>query len=172
MPSNYNTRNVQNFTTQLSRTNHHFNSFFPSCIRLWNNLTQSIKDSSSLSSFKTALSKHLNPPKIPSYYFIGTRRGQILHTRLRTRCSALKHHLYIRNLEPNPYCPCGQIESNSHYLLECPKYDDLRTTLTNAIDQPLTCQLLLFGDENESYQVNKQIFLCVQDFILKSKRFG
>ena len=169
--NNYNTRNSQNITSQLCRTTYHFNSFFPSSIRLWNNLPQNVKDSKSLISFKTTLSTLCNPGKIPSYYYVGSRRGQVLHTRIRTRCSALKQHLYLRNIETNPYCQCGQVESAAHFLLECSNYTNLRADLLN-LNFPVTCNLLLFGDENKSFEFNKNIFLEVQKYILKSKRFS
>ena len=41
-----------NFTVPFCRTSRYLNSFFPSTIRLWNNLPSSAKNSTSLSYFK------------------------------------------------------------------------------------------------------------------------
>ena len=169
----YDTRNSNNFAHIQSRTTNHLNSFFPSCVRIWNDLPTQIKNSSTLTSFKKALDKHYNPVNIPPYYFIGTRRGQILHARLRTRCSALNQHLYYKNLVPDPVCTCGSgdIESNSHYLLHCTLFTEARANLLLSIDAHITCDLLLFGDETKSFDFNKNVFERVQEFIINSKRF-
>ena len=39
---------------------------------------------------------------VPSYFYAGSRIGQILHTRIRTESSALKDHLYKKNLKLIP----------------------------------------------------------------------
>ena len=177
---NYNTRNSQNMVSYHCRTAYHHNSFFPSSVRIWNNLPQNIKESKSLASFKKALSSHYNQNKVPCYYYnVDSRRAEILHARLRMRCTSLKQHLFLRNIEPDPYCTnCNlhQVESIEHYLLKCPKYSNQRTDLINSLNTvvqhvPVTCQLLLYGNETESYDYNRHIFSCVQSFILKTKRF-
>ena len=47
-----------------------------------------------VSAFKYQLSKHKKPP--PMYLHAGTRKGQILHTRIRMECSSLNSHLYSK----------------------------------------------------------------------------
>ena len=165
---NYNTRHSDRYINIHCRTAHYSNSFVPSSIRLWNELPQRVKEISSLSKFKSVLS---HKPKVPEYYNVGDRRGQILHTRLRMKCSSLKQHLYLCNLESDPYCTCGKIESNFHYLLDCSKYNLLRQQYIHSINLDINTTLLLFGDEKLSYEINCKIFLNVQKFIVKSKRF-
>ena len=46
---------------------------------------------------KLFLNNTINP--VPSYLYAGSRIGQILHTRIRTESSALKDHLYKKNIE-------------------------------------------------------------------------
>ena len=53
--------------------------------------------------------KMLNPP---SYYNIGNRYLNILHTRIRNNCSALHNDLFHANLIHSPSCSCG-------YFREC-----------------------------------------------------
>jgi hypothetical protein len=48
-------------------------------------------------SMKLFLNNTINP--VPSYFYAGSRIGQILHTRIRTESSALKDHLYKKNKE-------------------------------------------------------------------------
>ena len=120
------------------RTAYHHNSFFPSSVRIWNNLPQNIKESKSFASFKKALSSHYNQNKVPCYYYnVGSRQAEILHARLRMRCTSLKQHLFLRNIEPDPYCTnCNlhQVEAIEHYLLKCPKYSNQRTDLINSLN--------------------------------------
>ena len=141
--------------------------------------SQNIKESKSLASFKNARSYHYNPIKVPKYYYnVGCRRAEVLYARLRMRCSTLKQHLFLRNIEPDPYCSncnSNQVESIDHYFLKCSKYRDPRSDLFNSLNTdvqvPITSQLLLYGNELESYEYNCHIFRCVQNFILKTKRF-
>ena len=51
--SNYNLRNANNIQTFASKTNLFYNSFSPSSVRAWNSLSEEIKQTSSLSAFKT-----------------------------------------------------------------------------------------------------------------------
>ena len=64
----------------------------------------------------------------PIYYYSGTRIGQILHMRLRTACSSLNHHLFLKNIVDSPNCSChqGVPETNSHYLFYCHRFNDSR----------------------------------------------
>ena len=45
--------------------------------------------------------------EVPSYFYVGSRLDQILHARLRMKCSSLKEHLFLKNIEPSPLCVCG-----------------------------------------------------------------
>ena len=42
-------------------------------------------------------------------YFIGEREYQIIHTRLRNKCSSLNSDLFQKNLVASPLCQCGGI---------------------------------------------------------------
>ena len=55
-----------------------------------------------------------------SLVFYGDRKSQILHTRLRLKCSSLNNNLFLKNIVDSPICVCGESESNHHYLYECP----------------------------------------------------
>ena len=64
-----------------------YNSFLPSTSRDWNNLLAEAKQLSFINSFKYYLKK--DKPSVPKYHYYGSRKAQILHTRLRTGCSSL-----------------------------------------------------------------------------------
>ena len=117
---------------------------------------QACRDAISLESFMRFL--NIEPTRKHSYYFIGDRYSQINHVRLRTNCSALKEHLFAKNIVADPYCSCGAVENNKHFLLECPACNDIRQDMLNeiiSITNP-TIDILLFGntalnDEARSY---------------------
>ena len=167
----YNTRNSQNLVMPQCRTSYHLNSFIPTCIRLWNSLPNHIKSANSLNAFKYNLNSTEDERDVPKYYNVGCRKGQILHARLRMSCSGLRHHLFLCNIENDPTCACGEIESATHFLLECSNYFNQRLELSNTLDFPLTCKILLYGDKTKSFDFNKNIFINVQNYILKTKRF-
>ena len=168
--SRYNLRNSENVPGIPSRTTSYFNSFLPSVIRNWNALSLDIRNATSLNTFKT----HLNPImlKTPSFYYVGTRRLQILHTRLRTKCSSLNHYLFSKGVVDNPLCSCGEIETDYHYFFNCIYLTHCRTTLFESRqDFQIDLDILLFGCELPTNEQNAFIFHCVQRFILESKRF-
>jgi hypothetical protein len=87
--------------------------------------------------------------------------------------SSLNEHLFIRNLVDSPNCACGQVESTSHFLISCKKYAYLRNEFMHTINYPVTIdvKLLLKRSDTLSVDQNIDIFIKVQIFILKSKRF-
>ena len=129
--SNYPLRNSDDYVSINTTTCSYANSFLPSTINAWNNLPASVKSATTLASFKRLLAQ--NNPKTPDYYFSGERLLQILHTRLRTECSSLIEDLFRRNLVQSPNCICGEIESNSHFLLSCARYNLIRQDMLNSI---------------------------------------
>ena len=95
-------------------------SFFPSTTKLWNLLDLRIRQHSTFESFKYKLKQHYfknaNPP---SYYNIGNRYLNILHTRIRNNCSALRNDLFHANLIHNPSCSCGYSTENAEHFFDC-----------------------------------------------------
>ena len=169
--SRYNLRNSSDIRTVNSRTSQYFNSFLPSSIREWNSLPEQHRTSSTVTSFKY----HLNQPNsfIPKFYYVGERKTQMLHTRLRTKCSSLNYDIFLKNLSDSPLCSCGNVENAEHYLLHCHLYRQPRAEMLNTLSQicHVTLDTLLFGDSSLSYDANSTIFLTVQKFIKDSKRF-
>ena len=84
----YNTRQSNLVQEIRTRTQFYYNSFFPSTIRLWNNLPPTIQNNPSLHKLKSYLNSYQS--KIPNYFYVGSRLGQVLHSKLRLECSSLK----------------------------------------------------------------------------------
>ena len=169
--SAYNLRNARNLNTLQAHSQLYFESFLPSVTRDWNGLSEAIRNSPSLSSFKHHLDVNLTKPS--KFFFDGKRLGQIYHARLRMRCSSLNAHLFSKNIIDSPLCACGSFEDTHHFLLSCARYAVLRQELVNKITPicQLSLNVLLFGNQELAYSLNKQIFLAVQEFLIKSKRF-
>ena len=130
-----------------------------------------IRNLDSLAASKTYLDRDQPIPN--KLYSIGEREYQIIHTRLRNKCSSLNFDLFQKNLVASFFCQCGGIETSHHYLLECGYYTIVRNKLFATIENFTTVSLdvLLYGDESLSFQENVTAFLEVQSFIKDSKRF-
>ena len=69
----YSLRNANALHPMYANTNMFFNSFFPSTIRAWNELSEEIKEENTVSAFKYRLNRNKRSP--PKYYNVGTRIG-------------------------------------------------------------------------------------------------
>ena len=85
-------------------------------MRDWKNLPLHVRQSESLPIFKSRLFANNTPG--PSYYNAGSRVCQILNTRLRLDCSALKHYLYRRKVIDSKLhvFECGEVENAKHFI--------------------------------------------------------
>ena len=169
---NHNTRQFNNLLQVNTRTRLYSDYFLPCSVRLWNNLPLSLRNCQSLSLFK----KHLQSQnsRIPMFYYVGSRIGQILHARLRMNSSSFNSHLFLKNLVDSPNCTCGGLETNSHFLLTCPRYTDVREQFLSPLSNlpiPMDINTLLFGSNLLSDEENSTVFIMIQKFIIKSKRF-
>ena len=114
-------RNTDTMTLPPNRTTSFQRSFIPDTTRLWNRLPQSIRASPSLATFKTALIKHIGVTASPTFYSIGTKNGNKLHTQLRTGTLPLNGFLFQTQKSTTPHCPCGfRLEDTKHFVLYCP----------------------------------------------------
>ena len=89
--------------------------------------------------------------------------GVKLLTRLRVGRSHLKEQKFRHNFNDtlDPFCPCNmEVESVSHFFLQCLNYNNLRINLMNELmkidsnllhldDDHLT-EIFLYGDKNQS----------------------
>ena len=167
----HNTRHSDIIPPIRTRTALYSNYFLPQTVRSWNLLPRATKNCLSVNSFKSHLRSTVS--RKPLYFYIGTRLGQVLHSRLRMECSSLNFHLYRRNIVNSPNCACGSIETTEHFLLQCPLFDNPRQQHIGSLNPQtqLTTHLLLFGSPELTIIQNTDIFLSVQKFLLSSKRF-
>jgi hypothetical protein len=127
-----------------------------------------------LNFFKYALRQSSDTTSVPSYFLSGERNMQVLHARLRNKCSNLNEDLFLNHLQESPLCTCSDtIEDAEHYFFRCNLFCDQRHVLfqmTRAY-HPLNTRLLLFGSINLSDLDNALIFDSVHKYIKTTKRF-
>ena len=95
--------------------------FFPSTLNGWFGLYINIRNSESISLFKSRLLSFIRPNQ-SNIFNIFDPIGLKLPTRLRLGLSHLNEHKFCHTFEDclNPLCSCSlKIEDNTHYLLHC-----------------------------------------------------
>ena len=181
---NYNVRNPVEIRLINARTDLFQFSFFPYCIKEWNNLASSIRASNSIDIFKNSLLRFVRP-RGSSVYGIHNPLGLKLLTRLRVGLSHLGEHKFRHNFRDtlNPLCSCNnEPESTSHYLLRCHFFDAHRTKFfdsLNNIDQSLTnlaenvlTNTVLYGSNIFDFDKNKKILTATIRYLIESERFN
>ena len=158
-------------------------TFFPSAVKEWNILDASIRNAESLAIFKKKILSIIRPTP-NSVFNCHHPEGLILLTRLRLGFSHLREHKFRHNFQDNinPICSCGEdIETTSHFLLNCPRHSITRTTFLNKIktinsglterNDNILCNILLYGDPSLSTENNTRILNSTVEYLLESKRF-
>ena len=152
-----------------------YKSFFPSVVRLWNELPINVRHAESFREFKSKLIKPIvRPFKFPELLNFGRRYLSILHTRLRLGSSQLKSHLFKIGVKDSPECLCGTgHEDTWHFFFACPFYVVPRSKLHSTICDiaPFSLQTVLYGSADCSMIENTQIFSAVHDYISLTERF-
>ena len=170
----YNLRNQNDITLYPSRTNIFNESFSPRMTRTWNNMDDRVKQITDSSSLR----RHLNSTagKKNSYYYLGSRKFQIIMSRIRMFCSDLALHLHEMHIIDNPLCSCGIIESSEHYFLDCPLFIHSRNILRNklqSLNHDLNLDIILHGipQSNNINNSNKSIAFAVDEYLSSTHRF-
>ena len=116
------------------RTESFKHPFFPSTLKDWFNLDDSIRNSETISTSKNRLSFIL--PVQNNIFNIFDPTGLKLHTRLRLGFSHLNEHRFRHNFEGcmNPLCSCSlEIEDTLRYILYCYHFNQIRIDLMNSV---------------------------------------
>ena len=167
---NYVLRQSANLRIPFAHSELFKESFVPSSCSLWNTIPEYVKQNPSISNLKHYLNRNNN--NSPCYYNTGNRFGQICHARLRLGCSSLNNDLYNNFISLTNKCLCGEREDAKHYLLECPRFTIERNRFILTLPYHIDVHTLLYGNRLLDNEANCHIFKCVQEFILKSKRFS
>ena len=151
------TRN-NNFPTYKCRTVCFKYSFFPSTLNNWFRLDINIRNSESISLFKSRLSSFIRSSQ-SNIYNIFDPIGLKLLTRFRLGLSHLNEHKFRHNFQDclNPLCSCSlEIEDTTHYLLHCQHFsnhcydlmDSVKSIIPNfeSLTDNNRIDILLYGD--------------------------
>ena len=172
--NNYNLRNRNNFEIPFTRLCSFESSFFPSTLKLWNELDLETRTAPTFLQFKAHIKSVTNQAK--NHITFGDRKLNIILTRIRHRCSSLRGDLSSVNIIPNSNCDCGApLESAEHYFFECPLYTEARDRLFQSLnlgtDININFQLLTIGCQHFDNETNRSILLSVLRFLKDSHRF-
>ena len=184
--SQYCLRNQDVIGRLNARTEKFKSTFYPNCLSEWNKLEPELRGAPSIAVFKKKLLSIIRPPA-KSVYGIHDPKGLSHLTQLRVGLSKLNFHKFKHNFRDtiNPMCPTSDgIEDTEHFLLFCPSFDAQRQDLlagmvellrpfeqiTDLSNDALT-QLLLYGDQDLSYDLNKNILELTLRFIRETGRF-
>ena len=171
----YQLRNSAEIRVPFARLENFKKSFIVAMIQAWNQLEDTIKSCPTIESFKRMVSPKCEPNKEILYY--GSRWASIHHSRIRIGCSKLNDHLCnFLHVIPSPECHCGYgIEDPTHFFFSCPSYAEPRLKMLNTITQvtpnPVTLDILLYGDDSLNLCDNKLIFDSVHLFLKETRRF-
>ena len=170
----YNLRNSNDFEIPFSRLCLYGNSYFPSTLKLWNELYPQVRTLPTISRFKSNIKTI--PDKIPHYTNVGECKYNIMLTRIRHRSSSLKADLYGVNIIPYPACSCGApIENVDHYFFECPLYTNQRNNpfinLNRLQINDADVAVLTTGFHNYDENIYRSIIQLPIKFIKDSQRF-
>ena len=170
--STYNLRTGNNFEIPFTRLCSYESSFFPSTLKLWNDLDISIRSLPSVLQFKSNIQNILD--KVADYTSIGERKYNIILTRIRHRCSNLRADLFNVNIILNPECSCGfPFETAEHYFFECGLYTEQRNRLMQSCNPKLINSFsdITSGSPNYDDDTNKRIVQSVIRYIKDTHRF-
>ena len=171
-------------STFYCRTDCFKNSFFPSTLNNWYKLDETIRNSESISIFKSRLLSSIHPLE-SNVYNIFDPIGLKFLTRLCLGFNHLTEHRFQHNFQDcmNPLCSCSlEIEDTSHYLLHCHHFSQCRTDLMNSVKSILEnfeslsdnvqTDILLYGDSCLDGNKNKFILEATLTYIKSTDRFS
>ena len=175
-------RNSGDIRPPFSKTERFDNSFFPYCIKNWNQLDNATKILP-FTQFKNNLLNFVRP-KGNHFYSICDYVGIKLLTKIRVCFSDLRDHRYNHSFNCcSPVCICGlDDETASHYFLCCPRYQDIRriylSKVSDIVGSDVTVlpiahitTLLMYGSNVYNDISNEAIILETIDYIKKTGRF-
>ena len=141
---------------------------------MWNSLPQSLREITNLNSFKRSITERTI--SVPKLYFSGERKYDILHARLKNKCSNLNHDLCTNHISLTKKCACNaNYETTFHYFFECVNYTNEKMTMMISLHQfsfQTDLKTILFGDSMLTDEQNDILFSIIQTFINHTNRFS
>ena len=186
VPSFVSSRDIHSNIIRQFKTNSLYfaSSFFPYCINEWNNLSQEIREISTVSKFKQELLSFIRP-KGNEVFQVFDPGGLKLLSRLRLNLSHFREHKFNHKFSDTlvPLCSCGVLEAETteHFLLRCPAYtncrkvllDDVKNIFPSILSFPDSdiSNILLYGGDSLKSDLNQKIILSVITYLKNTGRF-
>ena len=133
--------------------------------------------------FKNSILKLMRPSPNKIFHCHNPKRIKLVK-RLRLGLSHLRKHNFKHSFQDtlNPLCSCGlNIETTSHYFLQCPWFHTEQFTLLNNMkeinstiskkSQSVVTRILLYDNKSFKDEVNSLILNATTDFVLSTNRF-
>ena len=175
-------RNASTLSLPPNSTTLFQRSFILATTRDWNKLPESLRSTPSPRSFKREVLRRLGVPTPPAYYSLGTKIGNILHTKLRVGMSDLNAHQYTIQRTTTPICSCSNApETTAHFIIHCRLHTPSRLKLTTALTHTLhfdfsnlphdTQMRTLLHGTHLSTGERSGVARLFQQFLFETKRF-
>ena len=166
-----------------TKTNFFKNFFVTAVILEWNKLDVNIRNWVSCNVFKRVILT-LTRPEPNQVFNVDRSQGLKFLTRITLGLSHLADHKFMKIFQycVNPVCSCCQeIETSTHFLLDCPNYHCARQTLFEKVkkidsstlkqnDQVIT-KCLLLGNEKLQAAQSKSTLTSTIEFLQATERF-
>ena len=159
-------------------------SFSPSTLNDWFRLDIDIRNSESISLFKSRLLSFIRPNQSNRYNISDPIRLKLLPC-LRLGLSHLNEHKFRHNFQDclNPLCSCSlEIEDTTHYLLHCQNFSNNRYDLVNSVKSIIPSFESLTGNNridilvmvtHDLMKTKKKIILeATTNYLKNSERFS
>ena len=131
-------------------------SYFPSTLKLWNDLNTETRNIPTLLQFKSSIRHQL--PRVGEPLSVGERKYNIILTRIRHRCSSLNADLFHVNIVPfSNYSYGVLVENAEHSLYECTLNNTQKQIVVQTIRQIQTIPIVNFDQTVVPYTTFKLI---------------
>ena len=168
------TRQRNNIQLPIIRKNYFLKSFIPSSIRLWNDLSDSLRKTDDIDTYRNMLKKTYTPDLLYKPYLYGHTKEFIHLSRLRMGLSGLNAHRKQYHFINVGTCPNCQYRNKNtiHYLFQnlsgfMPQIQQQLQSLQTVPRRKLLSNKLLFGTQNKKGDI--KMFTYVANFIKESK---
>ena len=158
--------------------------FFPFTLNDWFRLDINMRNSESISLFKSRLLSFIRPNQ-SNIFNVFDPIGLKLLTRLRLGLSHLNEPKFRHNFQGclNLLCSCSlEIEDTANYLLHCQHFSNHHYDLMNSVKSIIPnfesftdnnrIDILLYGDSRFDENKNKIILEATINYLKKSKRYS
>lgn len=169
--------------------NFHDKFFIPKTLSEWNKLTPYIRNSPTLSTFKSRYHAKFDKYRNQTIETISPRKHEILINRFRAGFTELHQDLFRHNFKDvSAICDCGEgPESHFHFFFKCKNFSNLRTKFLHNIrpllkvpipsimrPQTKAIRLILLGDDDKLLDpANRQkVIKHTLNYILATNRFN